>query len=287
MPVPVGRFAPSPTGPLHLGSLIAAVGSHLSVRSRQGRWLLRIEDIDPPREMPGASDAILRSLEAHGLHWDGAPLYQHTRHAAYAAALDDLRARDLVYACRCSRRDLAAAGVLDCLGPCRTARYPDGAWRLRVPAQPVTYDDALRGSLRESLADSCGDFVLMRRDGLPAYQLAVVVDDGASGISEVVRGADLLDNTARQHWLQTCLGLAHPRWLHLPLAIGGNGDKLSKQNHAPALDDRHASANLRFALRALGQPVPDDALDAKPAELLARAAARWREADIPQRAVSA
>lgn len=286
MPVPVGRFAPSPTGPLHLGSLIAAVGSHLSARSRQGRWLLRMEDIDPPREMPGAGDLILRSLEAHGLHWDGAPLYQHTRHDAYAATLDDLKARGLVYACRCSRRDLANAGAIDCLGPCRTSAYPDGAWRLRAPTRPVDYEDALRGRLRESLADSCGDFVLMRRDGLPAYQLAVVVDDAASGITEVVRGADLLDNTARQHWLQTCLGLAHPRWLHLPLAIGGNGDKLSKQNHAPALDDRRASANLCFALRALGQTPPDDASDARPAELLAWAAARWRERDIPLAAVS-
>lgn len=287
MPSPVGRFAPSPTGPLHLGSLISAVGSHLSVRSRQGRWLLRIEDIDPPREMPGASDLILRSLEAHGLHWDGEPLYQHTRHAAYADALADLRRRDLVYACRCSRRDLAAAGVLDCLGPCRSASYPEGAWRLRVPAQPVTYNDALRGGLRESLRDTCGDFVLMRRDGLPAYQLAVVVDDAGSGITEVVRGADLLDNTARQHWLQTCLGLAHPRWLHLPLALGKNGDKLSKQNHAPALDDSHASANLCFALGALGQPLPDDTCDARPAELLAWAAARWREDDVPLVDVSA
>lgn len=287
MPVPVGRFAPSPTGPLHLGSLIAAVGSCLSVRSRQGLWLLRIEDIDPPREMPGATSAILRSLEAHGLHWDGTPLQQSRRHDVYADTLAGLRARGLVYACQCSRRDLAAAGVPDCLGPCRSAGHGEGAWRLRRPSEPVSYADALRGDLNESLDETCGDFVLMRRDGLPAYQLAVVVDDAASGVTEVVRGADLLDNTARQHWLQTCLGLPHPRWLHLPLAIGPDGHKLSKQNHAPALDDRRAGANLLLALQALGQVVPDELQGAAPAALLAWALAHWCETRIPLTPVSA
>lgn len=281
-----GRFAPSPTGPLHLGSLLAATASWVDVRHRGGRWLLRIEDIDPPREQPGAADDILRTLEAHALTWDGPVLWQHERHAAYDAALQSLRARGLVYACRCSRSALAAAGVPDCLGACRHADYASGAWRLSVQdAPPMHWQDALHGPQCDDLRQQCGDFVLKRRDGLPAYQLAVVVDDAASGVTTVMRGADLFDNTARQCWLQQQLGLSRPEYLHLPLLLQPDGCKLSKQNHAPPLAPT-PSANLCQVLHWLGQNPPRDLQQATPEQVLAWGCANWSRADIPQQAIT-
>jgi len=277
-----GRFAPSPTGPLHFGSLLAAVGSFVDARSRGGRWLLRIEDVDHPREQPGASDSILRSLEAHGLRWDGPVVRQSLRAPAYEDTLARLRAQGDIYACRCSRSELARAGVIDCLGPCRLAGHDQGAWRLRSHAAGVIhYHDRLRGDLSEDLRLTCGDFVLKRRDGLYAYQLAVVVDDADSGVTDVVRGADLLDNTARQCWLMQRLGLPRPRYLHLPLAVSASGQKLSKQNHAPALADAQAGANLWRALDHLAQRPPADLRGATPEELLAWACAHWRPDALP------
>lgn len=218
-------------------------------------------------------------LARHGLCWDGDILWQHDRLDAYRAALDQLRARGLVYACRCSRRDLTIAGRPDCLGPCRDAGHAEGAWRLRGPDAPVDFHDRRLGDLSERLADTCGDIVLWRRDGLPSYQLAVVVDDDASGVTDVVRGADLLDNTARQCWLQTCLGLPRPRYLHLPLVLGADGRKLSKQSHARPLDPARASENIAFALRVLGQDGAD--ASAPPAMQLAVAAERWDITRLP------
>lgn len=284
MPAPsyIGRFAPSPTGPLHFGSLLAAVGSFLDARSQDGHWLLRIEDIDPPRESPGASDDILRSLETHGLHWDGHVDYQSRHGESYEQALLKLRQQGDLYACQCSRSALNKAGLIDCLGGCRQAGHDTGAWRLRSrDAGEITYVDRLRGQLSEDLAQSCGDFVLKRRDGLYAYQLAVVVDDATSGVTDVVRGADLLDNTARQCWLMQRLGLPRPRHLHLPLALGAGGQKLSKQNHAPALDPARAGDNVWLALDCLGQSPPAGLRHAGPAELLDWASAHWHPGQIP------
>lgn len=278
----IGRFAPSPTGPLHFGSLLAAIGSYAEARSKGGLWLLRIEDIDPPREQPGAATNILRSLEAHGLHWDGPVLWQSQRSEYYEAALDLLRHQGDLYACQCSRSELARAGVIDCLGSCRSAGHREGAWRLRTAeAGNIRFHDRLRGELSEDIQHSCGDFVLKRRDGLYAYQLAVVVDDAASGVTEVVRGADLLDNTARQCWLMQRLSLPRPRYLHLPLVVSHDGQKLSKQNHAPALDNERASDNLWQALHCLQQQPPATLRTATVADILAWAVENWRTEAIP------
>lgn len=277
----VGRFAPSPTGPLHLGSLLAAVGSYAHTRQQQGRWLLRIEDLDPPREQPGASTAILRCLEAHGLHWDGEVVFQSRRQHRYLDILAELQARGRVYRCRCSRSALAAAALPDCLGGCRTAGLSSGAWRLRARDQVIRYVDQRRGQLQEALAETCGDFVLRRRDHLFAYQLAVVVDDADAGVTQVVRGADLLDNTARQCALIDLLGWTRPQYLHLPLVIGDLGQKLSKQNHAPPLDARRASENLWQVLHLLGQQPPLPLRQSPPADVLDWACQHWQPEQIP------
>lgn len=283
--VAVGRFAPSPTGPLHFGSLVAAVGSYCDVKAAQGRWLLRIEDIDPPRNPSGISSAILRSLETHGLHWDGPVVWQSLRAEAYESALQQLRANGLIYACQCSRGMLQRAGRQDCLGPCRHAHYDKGAWRFRLKDQHadnlIHFHDRQQGDLQEDLTQTCGDFVLKRRDGLYAYQLAVVVDDAAAGITDVVRGLDLLDNTARQCLLQSALGVPRPRYLHLPLALSDTAQKLSKQNHAPALKPELALQNIRAALCFLGQALPTDSEYASIGELLGWAVLHWQPQRIP------
>lgn len=279
---------------MHAGSLLAAVGSYVSARQQKGRWLLRIEDLDPPRTEAGATAAILNSLEAHGLHWDGPVIYQLPRAEYYEAALQQLLARDLLYPCRCSRQQLLdyakahhrprACSI--CTGTCHvdgvTLASTDVAWRLRTTmAGRITFTDILRGEQHSQLHEQVGDFVLKRRDGLYAYQLAVVVDDAAARVTEVVRGADLLDNTARQCWLMQCLGLSRPRYLHLPLITGHNGQKLSKQNHAPALNNLAAADNLWLALEALGQSPLAELRNARPAEILAWACENWRLEHIP------
>jgi glutamyl-Q tRNA(Asp) synthetase len=247
-----GRFAPSPTGPLHLGSLVAALGSWARARQAGGRWLLRIEDIDPPRERPGATQAQLDLLRAAGLEPDAPPLFQSTRHDRYQAALDALLGVGLAFPCPCSRSDLEADGGLH-RGPCRPgdpSRTP--AIRFRVGAGEVDFHDAIFGDLAQDVAASVGDFVLRRADGLWAYQLAVVVDDAEQGITEVVRGADLLDSTPRQILLQRALGLPTPAYLHLPLVLDADGRKLSKSEGALAIDADHPAAALRLAMRHLG-----------------------------------
>jgi len=263
----VGRFAPSPTGPLHAGSLVAAMASWLDARAHGGRWLLRMEDLDRPRNVPGAAEHILATLDRLGFVADGPVVWQSRRHAAYEEAFERLRAAGHAYGCACTRREiaqaLAAAGVRthrhvepvypgtcrDGLPPGRTAR----AWRARVDGPPVRWVDRADGIERiESLPESSGDFVLLRADGIWAYQLAVVVDDGAAGVTDVVRGADLASSTARQVRLQQWLGLPTPRYLHVPVVVGDDGEKLSKQNGARPLDPDAPLAELAAAARHLG-----------------------------------
>lgn len=275
-----GRFAPSPTGPLHFGSLVAAVGSYCAARAAAGRWLVRMEDIDPPRAMPGASDLILRQLEGWGFEWDGEVLYQSTRGNAYRAALEQLRDQGDLFWCRCSRAELARLGGAAYPGTCRAFTTPreDASIRLRIPAGIVAFDDAVFGHQAEDVAAVVGDFILRRRDGLFSYQLAVVVDDAAQGMTQVVRGADLLDNTARQIVLQRRLGLATPAYLHLPLAVHGDGSKLSKQTFATALPLPATAGLLREALAHLGQEPPHERLDCR--EWLAWGVEHWDPARI-------
>ncbi|MSQ69278.1 MAG: tRNA glutamyl-Q(34) synthetase GluQRS [Gammaproteobacteria bacterium] len=276
-----GRFAPSPSGPLHLGSIVAALGSYLQARVNGGEWLLRIENIDPPRELPGAADAIQRELVRLGLEWDGEVCFQAQRVAAYRAALAQLEAAGLVYACVCSRRD---AGLGPYPGTCRgRARAPSApaSLRLRVGPAPVTIQDRLQGGYSQILAQACGDFVVWRADNWPAYHLAVVVDDAWAGVTEIVRGADLLDSSPRQRYLQQCLGLPAPRYCHLPLVLDLDGSKLSKLALAAPVAGNSASMVLAQALRFLGHPPPTDALGAAPSALLAWAISAWSLAQVP------
>ena len=286
-----GRFAPSPTGPLHFGSLVAALGSYLDARARDGEWLVRMEDLDPPRAAPGAAADILRTLESLELHWDGAILRQSERGDAYQAALAELERMGATYPCACTRREIgdsALAGTDGSLvypGTCRNgllAGRTARATRLRVDDAVIEFDDAVQGRMRQPLAADVGDFVLRRADGLFAYQLAVVVDDAAQGITDVVRGADLLDSTPRQILLQRLLGAPTPRYLHLPVAINAAGEKLSKQTRAPPIDRAGPGAALVAALEFLGQRPEPRLVDAPAAEILAVATARWDRALIPR-----
>jgi glutamyl-Q tRNA(Asp) synthetase len=283
----VGRFAPSPTGPLHFGSLVAAVASWLDARAAGGRWLVRIEDVDAPRTVPGAAGEILRQLEAAGLHWDGEVVRQGERTALYERALERLRAAGLAYRCRCSRREVADSGIAGPEGPiypgtCRglgLALGETGSERLRVDPGTVGFEDRVQGRVEQDVARDVGDFILARRDGLHAYQLAVVVDDADQGVSDVVRGADLLWSTPRQILLQRSLGLPTPRYLHVPVAANARGEKLSKQTRAAAIRPEASAGALRDALRFLGQPAPQG--DA-PAGILADAARHWDVGRIPR-----
>ncbi|MGE0329827.1 MAG: tRNA glutamyl-Q(34) synthetase GluQRS [Ramlibacter sp.] len=290
----IGRFAPSPTGPLHAGSLVAALASWLDARAHGGRWLVRIEDVDTPRCIPGADQFILRQLAACRLMPDEAPLWQSQRNALYQTALDRLIHAGLAYPCTCSRKDIesvhAARGIergrfteLVYPGTCRDGPTQAGrpqAWRLRVPAGMVHWHDRRLGPQQQDVAATVGDFVLRRADGLWAYQLAVVVDDAAQGITHVVRGADLADNTARQILLQRALGLPLPRYLHVPLVRGANGEKLSKQNGARALDLADPLAALGAAAHMLGlPPAPHGTV----AEALSRWVTHWRDSYNPGR----
>lgn len=269
-----GRFAPSPTGPLHAGSLVAALASWLDARAWNGgdggRWLVRIEDVDTPRCLPGAAETILYQLAACGLHPDGPVLWQSTRSAAYQQALDHLLAQGLAYPCACSRKEIAAMQAVQGHAPERHATLPypgtcrNGlhgraarAWRFNTQTAPIVdwYDRRL-GSQQQNVAQTVGDFVLRRADGLWAYQLAVVVDDAAQGITHVVRGQDLADNTPRQMLLQRALGVPTPQYLHTPLVCAADGEKLSKQHGAPAVDVRQPLQALSAAAEVLGLTKP-------------------------------
>jgi glutamyl-Q tRNA(Asp) synthetase len=252
-----GRFAPSPTGALHLGSLVAALGSWLRARAVGGVWLVRIEDLDPLREVPGAAEDILATLAAFGLESDEPVLYQSQREAVYQQAFDRLRVADRVFPCWCSRRDLQGQGGMhrvDCITPPDPRRPP--AWRVRVPNEVIEFEDGVFGRRSQALRREVGDFVVRRAEGGFAYQLAVVVDDAEQRISEVVRGADLLDSTPRQLYLQRILGLPTPRYLHLPLVLDADGRKLSKQDRARPVDRHEPLPALRAALAFLGVHLP-------------------------------
>ena len=273
----IGRFAPSPSGALHFGSLVAALGSYLQARAQQGRWLVRIEDIDPPREVPGAADAILRQLEHYGLRWDGEVLWQSQRHDAYRERLAWLKAQGLCYYCTCPRARIhSVGGVYD--GHCRDLGLgaENAALRLRQTRPVLGFYDRLRGDIitDESLARE--DFIIHRRDGLFAYNLAVVVDDHFQGVTEIVRGADLIEPTVRQISLYQHFGWQPPDYIHLPLALNAEGNKLSKQNHAPALPEGDPRPEIVRALQFLKQPVADDWRDLSLEALLTNAVADWR-----------
>ena len=280
-----GRFAPSPTGPLHAGSLVAALASWLDARAHGGRWLVRIEDVDTPRCVPGADAEILRQLAACGLVPDEEPQWQSRRAGLYQSALDRLVREGQAYPCACSRRDIELAwraqgrekprhGELVYPGTCRDGLQgrPARAWRLRVPEGTVAWTDRRVGTHLQDVAREVGDFVLKRADGLFAYQLAVVVDDADQGITHVVRGADLVDNTPRQILLQRALRLPTPTYLHAPLVLGDNGEKLSKQNGAPALARDDPGAAVAAAASVLGLQVAPGGLE----QMLAQSVEGWR-----------
>ncbi len=286
-----GRFAPSPTGPLHFGSLIAALGSCLSARSLGGRWLVRMEDLDRQREQAGAADAILRTLEAFGFEWDGPVMRQSERSEAYERALARLDTGGALFPCACTRKELSdSALVLEgervypgtCragLPPGRTAR----ALRVRVPDEVVSFDDSIQGATAQNLLREVGDFVVRRADGLFAYQLAVVVDDAEQGITDVVRGADLLASTPRQILLQRLLGFESPRYAHLPAAVNASGEKLSKQTLARPLDAARAPALIAAALEFLGQDPPGALRRADVREVWNWSLAHWDLGQVPRR----
>lgn len=279
----VGRFAPSPTGPLHWGSALAALGSWLHARRGGGRWLVRIEDLDPPRERPGVAAAQLATLAGLGLIPDGPVVFQSDRHARYRAALDHLLASGAAFPCRCSRADLAAtAGVHRACAPVPAGAHRTRSFRFRVPDTLVGFDDPVHGRVEQHLRRDVGDVVLRRADGLWAYQLAVVVDDAAQGITEVVRGADLLDSTPRQIALQRALGLPTPRYLHLPLWRDAEGRKLAKSADAAGIDALPAELVLRRCWSALGQPAEAFPAWHGPEATLARAARVFDPSRIPR-----
>jgi glutamyl-Q tRNA(Asp) synthetase len=285
-----GRFAPSPTGPLHFGSLVAAVASFLDARSRGGDWLVRMEDLDPPRVAPGAADDILRTLGACGMDWDGTVACQSARSGAYHAALHRLREHGLTYPCACSRREIADSAVAGAEGPvypgtCR-AGLPEGraarAWRLDTRGGRIDFEDAVQGSVAHDLERESGDFVLYRADDVYAYQLAVVVDDAEQGITDVVRGSDLLVSTPRQVYLQRLLGLPRPRYAHVPVAVNAAGEKLSKQTFAEPVDAAKPAPGLAAALSFLGQQPPADLGRAMLNELWDWALKNWSLACVPR-----
>ncbi|MFT3759719.1 tRNA glutamyl-Q(34) synthetase GluQRS [Thauera sp.] len=289
LPPYVGRFAPSPSGPLHFGSLVAAMGSYLEARRHGGRWLLRIEDIDRPRTVPGAAEGIIATLARFGFEWDGGIVWQSRRDEAYHLALDQLKAAGHAFPCACTRREMADSalardGSRRYPGTCRNGLLPGRgarAWRIRAEGM-IGFDDAIQGWQQEDLALDAGDYVVLRADGLFAYQLAVVVDDAEAGVTHVVRGADLLDSTARQIHLQGLLGMPHPAYAHLPVATNAAGEKLSKQTLARAIDEHPPAAALCAALRFLGQ-IPPAALDRAPlAEIWHWAIQHWRLDLVPR-----
>jgi len=257
----VGRFAPSPTGPLHFGSLVAALASYMEARAAQGKWLLRLEDLDRPREQPGAADEILRALERLGFEWDGPVLWQSARLERYLAVLEDLSRRGFAYPCGCSRKELedsalAIDGSRVYPGTCRhglAAGRSARAGRLRTHPAPILFEDRIQGEIAQCVEREVGDFVLRRADGVVAYQLAMVVDDLDQGVTDVVRGADLLDSTARQIHLQRILGARAPRYAHVPVAVDAAGHKLSKQTGAAPIDLADPQRELARARRFLGQ----------------------------------
>lgn len=285
-----GRFAPSPTGPLHFGSLVAAAASWLDARASGGEWLVRIEDVDAPRTVPGAADAILRALDLLGLHWDGEPAWQSRRIERYRQAHQRLIREGWVFGCRCTRREIADSAMVSdgsrrYPGTCR-AGLPPGesprAFRVRVEPGELSFEDRVQGRVSQNLAAEVGDFVVLRADGCFAYQLAVVVDDFEQGITDIVRGADLIDSTPRQLHLQRLLGAPTPRYLHVPVALGRGAEKLSKQTRAAPIEAMDPAEALTAALEFLGLKLPADLRGAPPRELLRWARPAWSPSLVPR-----
>ncbi|HGH6924472.1 TPA: tRNA glutamyl-Q(34) synthetase GluQRS [Neisseria meningitidis] len=290
-----GRFAPSPTGLLHIGSLLTAVASYADARAHGGKWLIRMEDLDPPREMPGAASHILHTLEAFGFEWDGEVAYQSRRYALYEETLCRLKTAGLVYPCHCSRKDWQAGARRGADGfvyngrcrhpgqrPALQGKQP--AWRIRVPDRIIGFSDGIVGGYAQNLARDIGDFVLLRADGYWAYQLAVVADDAEQGVTHIVRGQDLLVSTPRQIYLQQCLDVPTPQYAHLPLLTNAQGQKWSKQTLAPALDLNRREQLLRQVFRYLNLPEAPEA--DRPAELLDWAVAHWDMDKVPKHAIT-
>ncbi|MDP3677937.1 MAG: tRNA glutamyl-Q(34) synthetase GluQRS [Methylotenera sp.] len=287
----IGRFAPSPTGPLHFGSLVAAVASYLEVKTHQGRWLLRMEDLDKPREIKGAADTILHSLEKFGFEWDGDVLYQSQRHGLYEEAFNSLKNKQLIYPCTCTRKEIADTtnqfGIDGIIYPGTCLSHPlkpneANAWRVKTNALEISFVDAIQGEIKQTLSQNVGDFILKRADGLFAYQLAVVVDDAAQDITHIVRGADLLDSTPRQIYLQQLLGFSTPHYAHVPVATNAAGEKLSKQTLAKPITEDDANHLIFEALSFLGQYPSADLKHASLNEIWHWATNHWDIKKIPR-----
>lgn len=285
-----GRFAPTPSGPLHLGSLLTALASYLQARSQSGQWLIRMDDLDEPRNVKGADSEILHQLESHGLYWDSSPRYQSAHLAEYTHALRLLQQQNLLYPCICTRADLADNSLIGPDGPiyCGTCRAlkptnPQHSLRIRVHDLNIEYVDGWQGRQHRNLIGDIGDFVVQRNDGQIAYQLACAVDESAQGISEVVRGSDLLGSTFRQRYLQQILGAPSPQYRHLPVLVDANQRKLSKQNHAAALTAGEASNNLMHCLQLLAQKPPPDLSGAPPQEIIDWAITHWHCSHVPEK----
>lgn len=285
-----GRFAPSPTGPLHFGSLIAAVGSYLQARHNRGKWLVRMEDLDLPRCIKGADSDILNTLECYGMFWDEDVMYQSQRDPEYAIALQRLESLDACYPCTCSRSEIAAIAQQGIEGPVYPGTCRNGAAegktghsiRARLDnATTIHFHDLLQGEIGQNIAQDVGDFVIKRSDGLFAYQLAVVIDDAEQGITEIVRGSDLLSSTPRQIWLQQKLGLQSPAYLHLPIVVNSMGEKLSKQTHAMAINNDDPRPSLVMALNFLGQQPPQALADSSLDSIWEWAIKHWSLKKVP------
>ncbi len=290
-----GRFAPSPTGPLHFGSLIAAVASYCDAKSQRGKWLLRMEDLDEPREVKGAADTILQQIDAVGFEWDDAVVYQSQRTNLYADALNTLQNKQLIYACTCTRKEIAdssnASGIDGLIYPKTCLKHAPkptniqtndhAAARVVVLDKNITFVDKIQGEITQNLARDVGDFIVKRADGLFAYQLAVVVDDAAQGVTHVVRGADLLNSTPRQIYLQQLLGFAAPLYAHVPVAVNLAGAKLSKQTLAKPISTSLAEHQLIEALSFLGQNPPTEIKNATLDEIWRWAITNWKISSVP------
>ncbi|MFN1550590.1 tRNA glutamyl-Q(34) synthetase GluQRS [Vibrio natriegens] len=276
----VGRFAPSPSGPLHFGSLVAALGSYFQAKANHGAWLVRIEDLDPPREMPGATQAILEALQAYQLHWDGEVVYQSQRHHLYQAQIDTWLENGDAYYCQCTRKQIKQHGGFY-PGTCRDKNLKEGAIRLKMTKPIASFFDLKHGTIQipEQLVNE--DFIIKRRDGLFAYNLAVVLDDIDQGVTEVVRGADLIEPTGRQISLYQILGQSEVSYLHLPLAIDDNGNKLSKQNHATAIDIDNPKPALLKAMTFLGFDIPEEIRASDITNILRWGSENWQLEQLP------
>ncbi len=287
----IGRFAPSPTGPLHFGSLVAAVASFCEAKVHHGQWLVRMEDLDKPREIQGAADTILRQLEAFGFEWDGEVIYQSQRNDFYAEVLNQLKSKQLVYPCTCTRKEIADSshqlGIDGVIYPQTCLNHPlkpnaPTAWRIKTNDVEISFNDTIQGNIKQNLCQQVGDFILKRADGLYAYQLAVVADDAAQNITHIVRGADLLDSTPRQVYLQKLLGYVTPQYAHVPVASNVAGEKLSKQTLAKPIEVNTANHLLYDALCFLGQLPPSTIKNATLNEMWRWALAQWQLTSVPK-----